>query len=327
VTGSLARAGSRMRVTAELSEVATRSVLWTDRYDVADSDLFVLQDTVASKIAYSLLPQLHSAALQRALRKPPESRDAYELVLQAMHLLYRYDPEEMEVARTLLVKATERDPQYALPYALLAKWQVLRIGQGYSVDHYADNQEAARYASLALERHGTEALALTIYGHVQSFCFRNYQAAVEAFDRAITSCPNSAVAWSLSSATYSYLGDGPTAVKRAAHGLRLSPLDPHASYYQTAQTLAHYTNATYEEAITWGYRILALGPRFTANMRPLIASLVVVGRLDEAREVAQQMVAIEPHFRVESFIARYPIRDPARKDKLRRELLAAGLRA
>jgi adenylate cyclase len=325
VTGSLARAANRVRVTAELSEVESRRVLWTDRYDVANSELFVLHDTVASKIARSLLPQLHSSALQRALRKPPDSRDAYELVLQAMHLLYRYDPKNMDAARPLLLQATERDPQYALPWALLAKWHIVRIGQGYSTDEVKDSAEAARYASLALERNATDPVALAIFGHVQAFLFGRFQEAIEAFDRAIAGCPNSAIAWSLSSPTYSYLGDGPTAIKRAEHGLRLSPLDPHASFYQTALTLAHYTNATYEEAIRWGRRTLAISPRFTANMRPLIASLVAVGRTDQAQEVARQMLAVAPQFRVDPFILRYAINDPARKEKLRRELLAAGL--
>jgi class 3 adenylate cyclase/TolB-like protein len=325
VTGSLARAANRVRVSAELSEVETRRVLWTDRYDASDSELFNLQDTVASKIANSLLPQLHTSALQRALRKPPDSRDAYELVLQAMHLLYRYDRIDMEAAHALLLRATERDPEYALPFALLAKWHIVRIGQGYSTDEFADSAEAARFASLALDRNSADPLARAIFGHVQSFLFGNFQAALEAFDRAIAACPNSAVAWSLSSPTYSYLGDGPTAIKRGEYGLRLSPLDPHASFYQTALTLAHYTNATYDDAIQWGRRTLAVSPRFTANMRPLIGSLVALGRTAEAEDIARRMLAIAPQFRVDRFIARYPIKDPARKEKLRRELRAAGL--
>jgi hypothetical protein len=60
-------------------------------------------------------------------------------------------------------------------------------------------------------------------------------------------------------------------------------------------------------------------------MRPLIASLVALGRSDQAHEIAQQMLAVAPQFRVNAFISRYPISDPARKEKLRRELLAAGL--
>ena len=325
VTGNLSHAGNRLRMVIELSEVETRSVLWTDRYDVEESELFAVQDTIASKVAYSLLPHLHSSTLRHALRKPPDHMDAYELVLQALSPFYRYNPEDMEAARSLLLRAAERDPGYALPHALLAKWQIVNIGQGYSPDHQADAKLAAEHAERALERNGTEALALAIAGHVQSFLFGNYLGAIEAFDQAISSCPNSAVAWILSSPTYSYLGDGPTAVKRAEFGRRLSPLDPHASFYHTALTLAHYTNGSYEEAVHWGQRILASGPRFTANMRPLIGSLVCLGRTDEAREVARRMLAVAPSFRVGAFITRYPIRDPARKEKLVRELLSAGL--
>ncbi len=325
VTGSLMRTGHRLRVTAELNEVETRRVLWTDRYDVADRELFVLHDTVASKIAHSLLPQLHSSALRRALRKPPDSWDAYELVLQAMHLFYGSNPKDMDAVRALLLRATERDPQYALPWSLLALSHAMRTGLGMSTDVETDYLEAARYAGLALECDGTNAQALCMFGHLQSFLFGNFEVAIGTFDRAIAGCPNSAIAWSLSSPTYSYLGDGPTAIKRAEHGLRLSPLDPHAAFYQTVLTLAHYTNATYEEAIHWGRRTLAISPRFVTNMRPLIGSLVAVGRAAEAYEIAHRLLAIVPQFRVDTFISRYPIADPARKEKLRRELLGAGL--
>lgn len=326
VTGTLTHAANRVRVTAELSEVDTRRVLWTDRYDVSDNELLPLHDTVASKIAHSLLPRLRSSELQRALRKPPESRDAYELVLQAMHLYFQPSPrEDMDRARALLLQATERDPRYALPWTWLAQWQLFRTGAGYSTDVEADYREAAHYAGLALERDGTDANALAIFGHTQSVLFGRFQVAIEAFDRAIAACPNCVNAWTLSSLTYGFLGDGPTAVKRAEYGLQLSPLDPHRQLLQAAVTFAHYTNASYEEAIQWGRRTLAIAPDLAGNMRALMASLVAVGRIDEAREIAHRMLAIAPSFRVDQFISRVPFADPARKRKLRDELLAAGL--
>jgi class 3 adenylate cyclase/TolB-like protein len=328
VTGTLTRAADRLRVTAELSEVDTRRVLWTDRYDVSDSELLTLHDIVAAKIAHSLLPRLRSSALQRALRKPPDSRDAYELVLQAMHLLYyRSNPKDMDAVGELLHRATDRDPRYALPWTLLAQWQLFRMAGNYSDEVGAGYQEAARYAGLALERDGADANALAIFGHLQTVLFRRFQVAIDAFDRAIAASPNSAGAWNLSSWTYAFLGDGPAAVKRAEYSLKLSPLDPYRSLLQTTVAFAHYTNASYEAAIHWGRATLAMDPELVGNMRCLMVSQVAAGRIDEARELAHRMLAIAPSFRVDKAISRVPFADEARKWKLRDELLAAGLPA
>jgi TolB-like protein len=325
VTGTLTRTANRVRVAAELSEVDTRRVLWTDRYDVADTGLLALHDTVASKIAHSLLPRLRSSVLQRALRKPPDSHDAYELVLRAMHLLYQTNPIDWDAARTLLLRATEQDPRYARPWTLLAQSKMIRIARGESTDVEGDLQEILRYVELALERDGTDANALALSGFLQSSLFKRFQVAIETFDRAIAACPNCVAAWNASSWTYGYLGDGPTAVKRAEYSLQLSPLDPFRSVLATTVTFAHYVNASYEEAIDWGLRTLAKDPNLVANIAFLIASQVASKRVEEAREIAPRIAAIAPMFRVERFVSRFPFVDGARSERLREELLAAGL--
>jgi class 3 adenylate cyclase len=134
VTGSVSRQGERLRISVELTDAGTRSVIWTDRYDTLAADLFAAQDAAATRIAYSLLPHLRQSELQHARRKPPGSQDAYDLVLQALHRLYRLDEGERDAARPLLLRAAERNPGYAMAHALLAHWHVLQVGEGNSAD-------------------------------------------------------------------------------------------------------------------------------------------------------------------------------------------------
>ncbi len=325
ITGAIARAVGKLRLYAELADVETSEVIWNSRYDISDDELFAVQDAIASKVAYSLIPHLRQSEMQRALRKPPENRDAYDLVLQALHRLHRFGEGDFENAHRLLNEAIARDPRYSIAYALLARWHVMRVGQGYSINVNSDAQEAHRLSSLALEHDPSNPLALGIYGHVMSFMFKEYDRALEAFDRAIASSPNSAIAWSFSSPTFSYLGEGPAAVQRAEHGLLLSPLDPQIYWTQSALTLAHYVNGSYEESVRWGRHTLALNPHYTTTYRPLIASLVALDRHDEAREVGRLLAALEPNFHVDPFIARYPIRDATARTRYAERLVAAGL--
>jgi len=325
LTGRIARAATGWRVIAELIDTDTRSVIWTDRFEFKHSELFTVQEAIAEKVVYALLPHIRFTELERALRKPPQSMDAYDFLLQGMYRLYRLREEDFEVSRALFQKAIEHDPSYATAYAMMAKWYILQIGEGRSTDERADDEEALRFASLAIKHSPSDPLALSVYGHIQSFLFAEYDRAIESFNRAIAASPNSAIAWGLSAPTYCYIGDGQGAIDRAQHALSLSPLEPFAYFYRTTLTLAYYFNDSYEDSVFWGRKSMAAAPRFTANMRPLIASLAALGRLDEAREVGAALIEQDPDFRVEKFCSRYPLKRLEHRALLSERLLAAGL--
>jgi class 3 adenylate cyclase/TolB-like protein len=326
LSGTIARVAAKLRILVELADIETRRIIWGARYEITDSELFTTQDVIASRIAHSLVPHLRQFELTRLRRKRPDEMGAYDLVLQGLYKFYRLEEQEWETAKDLFEGAIAKDPRYAMAYSLLAAWYMMRVGQGSSTDVEADSREALRLASTALEHDSADPLALAVYGHTLSFLFSDFDRAMDAFDRAIASSPNSALAWGFSSPTYSYIGECETAVSRAEYGLRLSPLDPYAYWLQTALTLAHHFNGTHEDAVRWGRKTMAANPRFTANMRPLIGSLVALGRTAEAHEIARQMVALEPQFSVNAFMARYPLRDPAARALYAERLIAAGLR-
>ncbi len=325
LTGSIARSGTQLRFGVELTDAETKTVVWSDRYKIDAHEVFDLEDEIATRAAYSLVPLLRQSELQRSLRKHPDKLDAYDLLVQALYRLYRFEADDFAKARELLAQAIERDPDYALPYSFMAKWHILNFGQGYSTDVAANSNEAAHYARLALMKDPGDPLALTLYGHTLSFLFGRCDEALDLFERAIAACPNSAISWGLSAPTYCYVGLGTQAIDRARYALLLSPLDPCSPFYKTTLTLANYFNGDFEEAVLCGRKTLAAAPRFTANMRPLIAALVATDRIDEARRTAATMMSIEPHFRVGSFRERYPVKDPAVLALLCERLSAAGL--
>ena len=227
--------------------------------------------------------------------------------------MYQLNLDDFKAARILLSQAIDLDANYAKAYAMAAKWHGLRFGQGWSSNPQEDAAETDRLASEAIRRDSGDALALALCGHHKAFLFRDYDRAIALFDRAIAAWPNSALAWTLSSPTYSYIGDGPTAIARAERGLRLSPLDPDAFWYQTALTLAYYASGNYEEAVKFGRKVAAAKPIFTANLRFLSASLAALGRDTEAHEVAHLLMQLEPRFSARRFATGYAFRDEARR--------------
>ena len=90
VEGSVRKGGDRVRITAQLNDAATGSHIWAERYDRDLADVFAVQDEITEAIVAAIEPQLYAAENFRARRKPPDSMDAWDLVMRALsHYLAR----------------------------------------------------------------------------------------------------------------------------------------------------------------------------------------------------------------------------------------------
>jgi tetratricopeptide (TPR) repeat protein len=298
----------QLRITAELADVQSGSVIWADRYDGRISELFDFQARIATRIVWSIAPHVREAELSRALRKRPESMNAYDLVLQAIDLIYRMNFDDFSRARPLLQKAIEADDSYAAAYCYSALWHIHNIAQGWTNDQEADSLEADQLAAAAVDRDPADGFALAVRAHTKSFLFREYDTAMGIFQRALAAAPSHAMVWSLCSGTYSYMGDGRSAVEHAERGLRLSPLDTQAFFYLMFLGAAHYVNRTYEEAVIWCRKSLGLNPGLCATLRVLIVSLVGLDQIEDARRAAGMLRQVQPRFRVSTFARLCPYR-------------------
>lgn len=322
--GSVRRAGGRVRIGTELSDTETRAIIRSDQYDGSLADLFELQDRISTQVVTTIAPQVREHELRRALRKHPDNMTGYDLVLQALNVLYRMDRESFARARSLLQQAISHDPGFAPAHSYTAYWYVLRVGEMGSPDPDADAAAAAHHALAAFERDANDPLALAMYGYVQSFFMRDYNGAALTLERAIDAGPNSAIAWTMSSANCGFMGDGRAAVERAERGVRLSPTDPHRFWHEGILAQAHYVNGDYEQALTWARRAVARNPSVRFTMRTLTATLAAIGHVDEAAQAAKQLLEVQPDFRLGPYERRCPFRGAALKQWIER-LRAAGL--
>ncbi len=322
--GSVHRAGGKLRIRTELSDTETGAVIRSDQYDGALAELFELQDRIAINVVKAIAPHVRERELLRAMRKHPQNMTAYDLVLQALDLLYRMDDESFSRARGLLQQAIALDPGYAPAHSYAAYWYVFRVGEIGSTNPEADAAAGASYAAAAIERDPTDAQALAIYGHVQSFLLKDYARAMQFLERALASGPSSALAWTMSSATHGYLGDGANAVKHGEQGVRLSPLDAHTFWHEGILAQAHYVNGDYEQALAWARSSVRRNPAIRFATRTLIASLAALGKATEASAAAAQLLRLQPEFRLGSYAKRCPFQGSILDNWIAR-LRSAGL--
>jgi adenylate cyclase len=326
MTGSVRRSPRTLRVSVQLCDCESGDSLWGDTNELPVDDLFEVQDRIVQRIVSGIAPNVRAEELRRAMRKRPESFTAYDYTLRGLNVINTLNEATFAKAREYLEKAMAEDPTFAMPVAWAARWHSLNIGQGWSQQPQQDSSRAIELASRAIDLDRHNALALATFGHLRSYLFHDYDAALMSFDRALGACPNSALAWVLSALTLSYVGRGEDAVRHAEQALRLSPVDQLLFYYYNALAWAHFSRARYEAAARWARLSASENPKFTANLRILIASLSALGQQAEAKTVAQCLLRQNPGFRLGSYERTLqPFRDEEIKRHFMQYLGSAGL--
>jgi non-specific serine/threonine protein kinase len=120
LTGTLRRAGQRLRITAQLVDTQTDFPLWSERYDREMADVFEVQDEIARKIAEALRVQLSPQEQEALGSKPTESLQAYDLYLRGKSFARRLTRQDLEFALRMFENAVSLDPQFALAHAAIA---------------------------------------------------------------------------------------------------------------------------------------------------------------------------------------------------------------
>jgi non-specific serine/threonine protein kinase len=120
LTGSLRRAGNRLRINAQLVDTQTDFPLWSERYDREMKDVFEVQDEIARKIAEALRITLSPQEQEAIASKPTEDLQAYDLYLRGKSFARRLTRQDMEFALQMFENAVAQDPNFALAYAAIA---------------------------------------------------------------------------------------------------------------------------------------------------------------------------------------------------------------
>jgi serine/threonine protein kinase/Tfp pilus assembly protein PilF len=120
LSGSLRRAGSRLRINAQLIDTQTDFPLWSERYDREMKDVFEVQDEIARKIAEALRITLSPQEQAAISAKPTEDLQAYDLYLRGKSYARRLTRQDLEFALQMFENAVAQDPNFALGYAAIA---------------------------------------------------------------------------------------------------------------------------------------------------------------------------------------------------------------
>jgi adenylate cyclase len=149
--GSVRKAGSRVRITAQLIDAQSGTHLWADRFDGSLEDVFELQDKVALSVAGVIEPALQAAESRRSANRPTTDLNAYDLYLRALAIFFPVTRERILAALGLLDQAIAIDLHYgpALSWAAFCHMTLVRDG-------WTEEPDSSRRKAIELARHALE---------------------------------------------------------------------------------------------------------------------------------------------------------------------------
>ena len=317
------RGGDRVRITVQLNDVATGSHIWAERYDRDLADVFAVQDEITEAIVAAIEPQLYAAENFRAQRKPPNSLDAWDLVMRALSHYWRVTRQDNVVAQALLEKATAIDPNYGQALGVLAAshtfaptW-VGRTGRR----RCRSLSDAALTAILADSEDPWAHYAL---GHVYLFT-RRFDDSLAEFDLALRLNPNFSLAQGYDGLALAYCGRWEEANVAARRALRLSPRDPFSAIYYGIAAYAQFVGRNYAEAMRLSRNGIRQRSDFVGAHRVLTAAAGMAGQTDIAGVALQELRRAQPNISLAWIASEMPIKLKADREHYLEGFRRAGL--
>jgi adenylate cyclase len=290
--GSVRASGKRLRITGQLIDAESGKHIWAERYDRMLEDVFAVQDEITEHVVACIEPHLYAEEGYRARNRPPDSIDAWGLVVSAITLINKATRKANGDAQALLRRAIALDPGYARAYAVLswAVWWETFCYWRPAEDGFRDMEDLAKQA-LALDP--GEPWGLMVFGFSLSTAGR-HERALEQLRAALEMNPSWALGRTLYGVALLRAGYPAEAVNETGKAIRMSPLDSFAGIYTAFHGLTLLGNRRFAEALPFLRRSILAFPEFPGHHNALISCCGHLGLHEEAQAHIQQRNRIGP---------------------------------
>jgi adenylate cyclase len=321
--GSVRKSGDEIRITAQLVDALTGHNLWAKSYDRNLSDIFAVQDEITKEIITAMQVKLTAGEEVKAAAKGTNNLEAYLKYLQANELINQINPESNALGKQFAEEAIALDPEYASAYKALARAHMQSALLGSSKSPKQPLMKALELMQKAIVLDDTYAEAHSLLGFLFSMTGKHDKAVAEG-EHAVTLNPNSAFTHAVLGLILRFEGRHEESIPEYKQAIRLNPIPP--SFYTYGLGLAYCFTEQYEEAITWGEKSVRQWPNSLYAHLILTVIYNSLGRDEEARTEAAEVLRINPKFSVEKWAKRLTYKNQADNDFLISALRKAGLK-
>lgn len=321
--GSVQRSGDKLRVNAQLVDALKGRHLWAGRFDRSASDFFALQDEIVKHVFVEMQVELTEGEHARVAARGTTNLEAWRLRVEAYGEFDKYSQDGNLRARQLYQAASEADPNWARPLAGIAftHWQDAR--KRWSASREESIRLGVEFAERAIAMDPHEPLGYMALGSL-NISFGDLTRGIELRKKAVELAPNNFMSAAGLANRMNYVGLEQEAIELFERAIRLSP--KHPFWVPRGYGLALHLTGRKQEALEWLKKAKSLRPKHVSVHAYLVAALVDLDRMGDARAAADELLRLNPKFTASRFLQEgYEFQDPERNDWFKNLLVRAGL--
>ena len=290
LTGTIRRAGSRLRITVELIDAAEDTQMWSERYDRVLEDIFDIQDEISQAIVNQLKRKLVGAVASPGATRRTADFEAYRLYLQGRHNVVKLSESGIRQGLSCFERALATDSNYPEPHAGLADAYALLGILGYA--RPADVMVKAKEEAVrALEMDETTADAHASLGVVRHWYDWDFAGAEQSYRRAAELNPADPIPRVYLGVLLGETGRPAEGVAELRAAVQLDPLSPFVN--RILCSLLVYAR-DFEAALEQGRKTLDIDPTYFSVRWEMATAWYFLGRPDEALRTMEAAVSLAP---------------------------------
>jgi tetratricopeptide (TPR) repeat protein len=286
--------------------VATGRILWTRQFPAELAEFLMADSAPVSEIVRTIGRTISADALAHAQGRSLSALGDHQLLIAGIGMMHQLKLSNFARSRDLIEEVIRRAPRVPEAHAWLAEWYVMSVFNGWSDNALRDTGVALDCTARALDIDPNNTFALTIDGVVNNNLLLRLDKASERFDAALDLNPNESMAWLLSGVLSAYRDQGKDAVMRTERALRLSPVDPFGYFFDSLASTAYIAAGDWGHALALADRSMSKNDRHLSTLRTRICALHYLGRAEEARAAAQDLLRRQPEFNISAYRRSHP---------------------
>jgi adenylate cyclase len=323
IQGAVRRAGTKIRVTAELIAPENGEQLWTGRYDRDIGDLFAMQDEITASLSAAIAPEIFRAEASAPARSAATDLTAWDRFLRGLSHYYQQTKADFEASIRLFREAIALDPALSIAHAYLATILVQGVHYGWirSTRELWGEAMSLAETGVRLDPRSSFAFSILAYLHAME---GNYEAALDAVKRAVELNPYDMGARGVQGMCHLVVGEHRQAIELFSMAVQRGNSDPR---YQWAalSAFSHYLLGQYDASLSWAREALYLNPDHLQVLALRAAALAQLGRSSEAAKATEALLSRFPGLTVERHLRNFRWKTPADTAHYREGLLKAGV--
>jgi adenylate cyclase len=323
ILGSVRRAGTKVRVTAELIAPEKGEQLWTGRYDRDIGDLFAMQDEIVTSLSAQLAPEIFRAEASAPARSSATDLTAWDRFLRGLSHYYLQTKKDFEASAALFREAIALDPGLAIARAYLATILVQGVQYGWmksTSDVWSEAMELAQ-SSVRLDPRSSFAFSILAYLHAME---GNHDDAMGAGRRAVELNPYDMGARGVLGICHLVSGEHRQAIELFSIAVQRGNSDPRYKW-AALNAFSHYLLRQYDASLSWAREALYANPNHLQVLAVRAAALAQLERTEEAAKAAEVLLSHYPGLTVERHLKNFRWKMPADTAHYRDGLLKAGV--